>query len=248
VKDAWPQILDAVQKAKRSAWMVVFTAQVRSLEGDVLTLSFPSDNDVASFRQQQAGGALGVSEYLRQAIVDILGIRVKYIARADGSSSGPAGPSGPTSAPAAPAAPAVPSAPSGAGAPPAEPASAAVRAATTEWAVVTIPGSGAPTPAPASVGTLEREPEPLDDSAPPEEIEPPEEPPLPEEPLGEWAAEPTAAGSPPARPAASAAPAAGARTPTFQEPQRYGEAVVREILGATFIEEQAAPSAGTGAR
>ncbi|HEV7184923.1 MAG TPA: DNA polymerase III subunit gamma and tau, partial [Leifsonia sp.] len=242
VKDAWPQILDAVQKAKRSAWMVVFTAQVRSLEGDVLTLSFPSDNDVASFRQQQAGGALGVSEYLRQAIVDILGIRVKYIARAEGSSSGPAGPSGPTSAPAAP------SAPSGAGAPPAEPASAAVRAATTEWAVVAIPGSGAPTPARASVGTLEREPEPLDDSAPPEEIEPPEEPPLPEEPLGEWAAEPTAAGSPPARPAASAAPAAGARTPTFQEPQRYGEAVVREILGATFIEEQAAPSAGSGAR
>jgi DNA polymerase-3 subunit gamma/tau len=28
------------------------------------------------------------------------------------------------------------------------------------------------------------------------------------------------------------------RAPSFAEKQRYGEAVVREILGATFIEEQ----------
>jgi len=28
------------------------------------------------------------------------------------------------------------------------------------------------------------------------------------------------------------------RAPAFAEKQRYGEAVVREILGATFIEEQ----------
>ncbi|RDV43031.1 DNA polymerase III subunit gamma and tau, partial [Leifsonia sp. ku-ls] len=88
VKDAWPQILEAVQRAKRSAWMVVFTAQVRSLNGDVLTLSFPSDNDVQSFRQPEAGGALGTSEYLRQAIVDVLGIRVKFIARADSAPGG----------------------------------------------------------------------------------------------------------------------------------------------------------------
>ncbi|WP_143466049.1 DNA polymerase III subunit gamma and tau, partial [Leifsonia sp. NCR5] len=96
VKDAWPQILDAVQRAKRSAWMVVFTAQVRSLNDDVLTLSFPSDNDVASFKQQQGTDTKGVSEYLRQAIVDILGIRVKFIARADGAQSGGPGPSGGT--------------------------------------------------------------------------------------------------------------------------------------------------------
>lgn len=88
VKDSWTQILDAVQRAKRSAWMVVFTAQVRALDGDVLTLSFPSDNDVQSFRQSQAPGTPGVSEYLRQAIVDILGIRVKFIARADGGPGG----------------------------------------------------------------------------------------------------------------------------------------------------------------
>jgi DNA polymerase-3 subunit gamma/tau len=31
---------------------------------------------------------------------------------------------------------------------------------------------------------------------------------------------------------------AGARPPAFEEKQRYGESVVREILGATFLEEQ----------
>jgi DNA polymerase-3 subunit gamma/tau len=352
VRDAWPQILDAVQRAKRSAWMVVFTAQVRSLAGDVLSLSFPSDNDVASFRQQQTDGALGVSEHLRQAIVDVLGIRVKFIARADGAPTGgspaggspagegPAGGSpaggadgapggggatpGPAAKPASASAASAPaasvaSAPSSksaaaGSAPVSAPPSAATSSAasvatessatessatessaaavTTEWATVSIPGSdaasapvetvpaaasaapvSAPAPAATTVGTLERDAVPYDDVAPPE-IEPPDEPPLPEEPADEWAVAPDDGGIParetaPARPAGSAgsrpaavqvppsvnranpapsstasAPASGARTPTFQQPQRYGEAVVREILGATFIEEQAAPPAG----
>ncbi|MCS5496065.1 DNA polymerase III subunit gamma and tau [Cnuibacter physcomitrellae] len=83
LRDAWPEILDVVQNAKRSAWLVVYTAQVRALEGDILTLAFPSEADVASFKQRTAGE--GVSEYLRQAIVDVLGLRVKYIARVDSS-------------------------------------------------------------------------------------------------------------------------------------------------------------------
>jgi DNA polymerase-3 subunit gamma/tau len=42
------------------------------------------------------------------------------------------------------------------------------------------------------------------------------------------------------RTGATAANAArsGARPPAFEEKQRYGESVVREILGATFLEEQ----------
>ncbi|MEO8907830.1 MAG: DNA polymerase III subunit gamma and tau, partial [Microbacteriaceae bacterium] len=91
VKDSWVQILDAVQKAKRSAWMVVFTASVHTLDGDVLTLFFPSGNDVASFKQS-VGGGQGVSEYLRQAILAVLGIRVKFIAKVDGDHAGPVAP------------------------------------------------------------------------------------------------------------------------------------------------------------
>ncbi|WP_158862505.1 DNA polymerase III subunit gamma and tau [Leifsonia sp. AG29] len=332
VKDAWPQILDAVQRAKRSAWMVVFTAQVRSLAGDVLTLSFPSENDVQSFRQPEAGGSQGVSEYLRQAIVDILGIRVKFIARADSapaaasgsaprpvsgapsvpvadpwpgadggsaaSTTAPAAPSRGSSAPAAsapaPRASSAPAAPSQGSSAPATPSGAAV----TDWVTVAIPGSGAasagaaegavatlerPAPAaPAAAGESQRpvptataaatvaapvaapvDDEPPFDDVPPPEIEPDIEPPVPEEPA-DWADAPVEAivGAPAAVPAAAAparpasaptggapaaaepsrsAPARGSRTPTFQEPQRYGEAVVREILGATFLEEKPAP-------
>jgi DNA polymerase-3 subunit gamma/tau len=312
VKDAWPQILEAVQRAKRSAWMVVFTAQVRSLNGDVLTLSFPSDNDVQSFRQPEAGGALGTSEYLRQAIVDVLGIRVKFIARADSSPGGGGSPRPSGGAPTAPAADTWPGAePSGApavpagggsatgtataeaptGAAPSRPSAAPAASAgatasradsssgasagvVTEWATVAIPSSPAGEAAAAvsttsAMVTLERPAstvapapsaapdvdEPPFDDVPPPESEPPYEPPVPEEPAGDWSAAPSdgaasraAAPAPsrgaddPARsPRPSSAPAAGARTPTFQQPQRYGEAVVREILGATFLEEQPAP-------
>ncbi|GAA0991745.1 DNA polymerase III subunit gamma and tau [Subtercola frigoramans] len=90
LRDAWPEVLEAVQRAKRTAWMVVYTASVRALAGDVLTLSFPSENDVASFKEQQAPGQ-GVSEYLRQAILEIIGLRVKFIARVDVAGGGVGG-------------------------------------------------------------------------------------------------------------------------------------------------------------
>ncbi|MFE4948711.1 DNA polymerase III subunit gamma and tau [Leifsonia sp. NPDC056665] len=317
VKDSWPQILDAVQRAKRSAWMVVFTAQVRALNDDVLTLSFPSDNDVQSFRQPQAQGGQGVSEYLRQAIIDILGIRVKFIARADGSPAGGASPRPSAGAPSAPEAPtwpgadgdgsatAAPARPASSKAPGAPASSAAPASSTasgpaasvTEWATVAIPASAAAavatlerpqvapvrTPAPAAVPSAAPATDevPPDDLEAPEEIEPPYESEVPEEPEGDWAAAPSAAEtavtstatqrdavrpaperqaaerpapgqSAPQRPATDrpaatrpaperSAPASGARTPTFQAPQRYGEAVVREILGARFLEEQPAP-------
>ena len=101
VKDAWPEILDAVQKAKRTAWMVVFNTHVVDLRDDVLVLSFVSENDVASFKQQQGVGQ-GVSEFLRRAIVEVLGIRVKFVARVDAAShakSAPATLVAPVSAP-----------------------------------------------------------------------------------------------------------------------------------------------------
>jgi DNA polymerase-3 subunit gamma/tau len=82
LKDAWPEILESLQKAKMTSWLVVYTAQVRAFEGDVLTLAFPSENDVATFKERSAPGE-GVSEHLRQAILAVLGVRVMYRAHVD---------------------------------------------------------------------------------------------------------------------------------------------------------------------
>ncbi len=82
LKDAWPEILEAVKTEKTTAWLVVYTAHVLSLNGDVLALSFPSHADVESFKQQKVPG-MGTSDFLRTAIVAVLGLRVKFIARVD---------------------------------------------------------------------------------------------------------------------------------------------------------------------
>ncbi|MCP2636533.1 DNA polymerase III subunit gamma and tau [Microbacterium sp. HD4P20] len=79
--EGWPQILGQLENISRSSWMLASGARIVSLEGDVLTLAFASQSDVAKFKHLAAGK--GPSEDLRQAILAVLGIRVKYIARHD---------------------------------------------------------------------------------------------------------------------------------------------------------------------
>ena len=93
VKDAWPEVLEAVKVASLNAWMVVFTAQVRELrDDDVLVLGFPSQKDVAALKQQAAPGQ-GVGDHLKRAVSDILGFTPKLIARVE-TPGGPGGPRG----------------------------------------------------------------------------------------------------------------------------------------------------------
>ena len=78
VRDAWPEVLETVQRAKRSAWAVVYTSYPLALQEDVLTLAFVSRSDVEGFKRPvQTGG--GVSEVLRTAILEVLGVRVKFL-------------------------------------------------------------------------------------------------------------------------------------------------------------------------
>ncbi|MBM7413149.1 DNA polymerase-3 subunit gamma/tau [Clavibacter michiganensis] len=97
LRDSWPSIVEAVEKAKRSAWLVAVTATPRALADDVLTLSFISANDAEKFKERGAPGQ-GVSDILRSAILDVLGIRVKFIARVEphGGTTAPTGPAAPT--------------------------------------------------------------------------------------------------------------------------------------------------------
>ena len=159
VKDSWPEILEVVQNTKLNAWLVLQTATVRNFEGDVLTVTFVSENDSNSFKQPNPSGD-SVSEHLRTAILKVLGVRVKFIARVENFAA---------------------NVPSDADAP--EPSAPATDSG--GWAVASIPGSDEPHP------------------------------------------------DAPVVRAPRAAPAPKASTDG-----RYGEAVVREILGASFIEEQ----------
>jgi DNA polymerase-3 subunit gamma/tau len=187
IKDAWPEILEIVKNSKRNAWMALAASTPRAYAGDVLTVAFATEADVTSFKQPQGPGE-SVSEHLRGAIHEVLGVRVKFLARHEAAAE-----TRPSAAP--------PADPSPVDENPLPPAP--------EWNVVSIPSSE---PAPSKQTTPAAETPP---AAPPE---------------------PSAAASP------VSAPAAEKRAPqhhTADGKARYGEAVVREILGASFIEEQA---------
>ncbi|WP_174843189.1 DNA polymerase III subunit gamma and tau [Cryobacterium glaciale] len=148
LKDAWPEILEAVKTEKTTAWLVVYTAHVLGLNGDVLALSFPSQADVESFKQQKVPG-MGTSDFLRTAIVAVLGLRVKFIARVDAAreTSSPSASSGDAPAVAAEPAPAAPAADSAeAEAPGVAPPIAASTGSSAELATAASPSSDPATP------------------------------------------------------------------------------------------------------
>ena len=49
LRDAWPEVLESLQKAAgRRPWTVVSTTTVHAFDGEVLTLGFTNENDVAT--------------------------------------------------------------------------------------------------------------------------------------------------------------------------------------------------------
>ncbi|MGX5680895.1 DNA polymerase III subunit gamma and tau [Schumannella luteola] len=198
IRDAWPEILEVIEKAKRTAWMVVVTAKpVEWREGNVLVLSFPSQNDVAALRQQSAPGE-GIGDHIKKAMVQVLGVEPLLLAKA-------------VDAPPA--------------APPATPAPAPAAAAS--WAVASIPASDE---VPADDGSDPGEPAWATEAPARPEPEASATPPQASTPAPKAPASATPPPAPAARPAAASRPAGSG--------QKYGESVVREILGASFIEEQ----------
>ena len=84
-RDAWPNILTIVNKKSKAAWMVAFALNVIDFTGDVLTLKFLSQKDLDSFKNSD-----GASEVLRGAIMDVLGVQVKFKAQIDAKAEAPA--------------------------------------------------------------------------------------------------------------------------------------------------------------
>ncbi|MBN9151776.1 MAG: DNA polymerase III subunit gamma and tau [Micrococcales bacterium] len=224
--DSWAEILEVVGKTKRAAWAVAFTARPMGLKDDVLALAFPSQNDVENFKKPQAADQ-SVSEILRHAIIEVLGIRVKFIAKPDAAAAA----SRPKVSPAEPAQ---------------EPAAPTTTESSTDsggWAVAAIPqGDTAPTPdvetarKPAPKAGAKQGPNP-DAKAKPAAKAKPDADATPK-PVSKDES-PAKSTSKPETPDAApkTAPPSGSRSESGAK-QRYGEAVVREILGANFIEEK----------
>ncbi len=211
LRDAWPEVLDSLQKAAgRRPWTVVSTTSVHAFDGEVLTLGFTNENDVASFRPAP-GAPVGesVSEHLREAILDVLGVRVKFLPRVEADAS----------------------------------------AAASDTATLDPAPDPNPEPEPAPEAELEPVPEPEPEPGPVPEPEPEaaEEPgwnvtAIPGAQAPAKAPARAAAGKPSSKPASKPEPsanptAATASATTAAGNARYGEAVVREILGASFLEE-----------
>ncbi|MFJ6550305.1 DNA polymerase III subunit gamma and tau [Microbacterium sp. NPDC091676] len=264
VRDAWPAVLKRLEGISRTSWLLATAVQPLAYDGDseVLTLGFTSQHDVAKFKGTTPGS--GPSDHLRTAIEQEVGVRVKYLPAPMPPGGAPRQPASSGSAAPADAAPA--SEP--ASAPPSRPQTRAAAAPVTEWAVAPIPtATAAAAPAPTAPLAVDDEPEeveaasaaptppadgrvdrdelplPGDDDAPAFDEEPPYdpayEPPAPYDRPPSPRATPAAAPQAAARTAPTAAPPVVVeRTPAAGGVQRYGEAVIRQVLGATFLREE----------
>ncbi|MDO8381787.1 MAG: DNA polymerase III subunit gamma and tau [Microbacterium sp.] len=257
LRDAWPEVLSTLEDISRTSWLVASNARVHAYEDDVLTVTFQSQSDVQKFRQR--GVAANASEDLRTAIDRVLGVRVKFLARLDGPDPAPPAdePPPPDDGPPDDAPPHdqppsgwVTRAPgSGAERPegaPSAPVSTSrlAPAPVTEWAVAVIPRTADEPP--VALGTIRPPAQLAVDDEPEEAVASPalgrptvperegqvlsvDEPPVPDEPdvdvLGP--------GSMTTAPAPARTPA-----PAQRVTDRYGEAVVRQVLGATFVREE----------
>nr|WP_208381404.1 DNA polymerase III subunit gamma and tau [Paenarthrobacter ilicis] len=131
LRRAWPDVLQALTKIKRSTWALVEpNAQVAHFDGQVLTLAFTTGGLAGAF------GRADHSENLRRAIHKTLGIDCQIIAVAGGNSSASSEPN--PKAPTSRETPATPAATT-------TPAAAATAAVTT-----TAPAAGVTTTAPAA--------------------------------------------------------------------------------------------------
>ena len=73
VEAAWSDVMSALSKSSRSTWALAQSFKVLDYTGDVLTLEFQTNADLETFKK-----AAGAPDKLRQAITDVLGIRVQF--------------------------------------------------------------------------------------------------------------------------------------------------------------------------
>ena len=87
LREAWPDVLAAVNKISKQAWMIAFTLTVVDFADEVLTLRFATQRDLDVFKTPQGG-----SDAVRKAIFDLLGVQVRFKAQVAEEAEAPAAP------------------------------------------------------------------------------------------------------------------------------------------------------------
>jgi DNA polymerase-3 subunit gamma/tau len=264
IRQSWTAVLKRLESVSRTSWLLVTAVQPLDFESDtdVLTIGFTSAHDLQKFKGTTPGN--GPSDHLRAAIEQELGVKVKYrpAQLPPTALSEAAAPAPVRTAPGAPEAQKAPTTPVTEWAVAAIPTDAPAAdtepsAAQPQFPVDDEPADvEAPGPSSPQDGLVDRDEPPLpdDDEAPPPDDEPPYVPDAPRGAAGQRGrtfdspplAQPVE-GAPSAPPRGdaqrTAAPAPARQSPAVTERspggvQRYGEAVIRQVLGATFVREE----------
>lgn len=70
LRSQWPQVLEAIKRERRVAWMILSNAAVHSLEDGILTLRFNRDGDLKGFTTS------GCDADLKRALSEGFGLTV----------------------------------------------------------------------------------------------------------------------------------------------------------------------------
>ena len=88
VRERWPEILEAVKRERRVAWMLLSNATVDTLHDGILTLRFTGEGEARGFTSGDYGRDLG------QALEKMLGLSPKIRAVSGAAREGGTGPGG----------------------------------------------------------------------------------------------------------------------------------------------------------
>ncbi|KAB1659101.1 DNA polymerase III subunit gamma and tau [Pseudoclavibacter sp. CFCC 11306] len=223
IRAGWDQVLAHLEGTNRRAWIVAINAKPVAFHDDILTLSFASSTDAESFRGSRTGSN-PAADGVRDALQQIFGIRMRFIAHSGSTRPAPQVTGSPV--------------PRDAGAPasaPAEPTSTTTGDSAASRSTATSSSQSAAAESSASLTSNPPQPAtPAADAPWPEELppEPPEDEydaPAPDDlgPERQRAVEPA---TPPS------APAQQPTTPHHRA--QYGEAVIRQMLHAKPIDER----------
>ncbi len=75
LKQAWPEVMEKMKELSKAAWQIVYVMKPVAFDGEVLDIYFAQETDAQAFRD---GGSKSPSELLRQAVIEVLGVKIKY--------------------------------------------------------------------------------------------------------------------------------------------------------------------------